>query len=171
MPDVFCVAYGSNLHPVRLRERVASARAVGVVELPGYALAFHKRGGDGSGKCLLYEAGGDALAYGVLYGLAAADKPALDRFEGLGVGYGEHALTVRLEGREHRAYLYMALPSHVAPAARPFHWYKQLVLAGARHHRLPQPYIAAIAAVPSIDDPDAHRARTHDALLARCRGA
>ena len=44
-------AYGSNLHPERLRERVPSAESLGVARLEAHVLRFHKRGRDGSGKC------------------------------------------------------------------------------------------------------------------------
>lgn len=38
MPSVYCIAYDSNLHPIRMEERVPSARALGIVELPGLTL-------------------------------------------------------------------------------------------------------------------------------------
>lgn len=47
-----CLAYGSNLHPLRLRKRVSTANLIGIVEMQGYQLAFHKRSTDESGKCL-----------------------------------------------------------------------------------------------------------------------
>ena len=44
-------AYGSNLHPGRLRKRVPSADLVGCAKIEGWSLNFNKRGKDGSGKC------------------------------------------------------------------------------------------------------------------------
>lgn len=88
MTDRFYLAYGSNLHPLRLVRRVPSARLVGTVPLPGYRLAFHKRGMDGSAKCdleLADESG--SLAYGAVYSVAAQDIHGLDRLEDLGAGY------------------------------------------------------------------------------------
>ena len=43
-------AYGSNLLPERLRERVPSARQMGSGYVNGRTLRFHKLEGDGSGK-------------------------------------------------------------------------------------------------------------------------
>nr|MDQ2697092.1 gamma-glutamylcyclotransferase [Pseudomonadota bacterium] len=81
-------AYGSNLHPLRLRERVPSATVLGVAELAGWRLRFHKRGQDRSGKCNIIPTGrsGDRVI-GVIYAMAAADKDKLDAAEGLGKGY------------------------------------------------------------------------------------
>ena len=58
LAPVICLAYGSNLHPFRLAQRrIRSARPIGVVPMQGKRLAFHKKSGDGSGKCLFYERG------------------------------------------------------------------------------------------------------------------
>ncbi len=47
---------------------------------------------------------------------------------------------------------------------RPYHWYKQLVILGARYLQLPEIYIAAIDATASIEDPDISR-RVANAML------
>ena len=60
------LAYGSNLHPLRLTLRVPSARVIGVVEMPGYMLEFHKRSIDGSGKCLIYTEQGEHHKMGLV---------------------------------------------------------------------------------------------------------
>jgi len=44
-------AYGSNLHPDRLKQRVPSARLCGPSVVEGWGLRFHKRGQDESSKC------------------------------------------------------------------------------------------------------------------------
>jgi len=38
MSEILYLAYGSNLHPLRLRQRVPSCRRLGPVSLPGYKL-------------------------------------------------------------------------------------------------------------------------------------
>lgn len=89
MPTVHYLAYGCNLHPLRLAARVPSARALDVIEMPGALLAFHKRSSDGSGKCLLYtEQGERHKTYGVLYEFDARDKGSLDLLEGKVRGTG-----------------------------------------------------------------------------------
>ncbi|NIQ98371.1 MAG: gamma-glutamylcyclotransferase, partial [Desulfuromonadales bacterium] len=60
-----------------------SCRLLGPVSLPGYRLVFHKIGMDESGKCDLLETGyPDDVAWGVLFSMDEADKPALDVAEG-----------------------------------------------------------------------------------------
>jgi gamma-glutamylcyclotransferase len=166
MTTVCCVAYGSNLHPVRMSERVPSSRAVGVVELAGYRLVFHKRSNDGSGKAML-ETASNALAYGVLYEFDLAEKAGLDRLEGSGYGYTEQQLRVSLSGKEHSAFVYMAASSYVDGSLRPYHWYKHLVLAGATYHCMPAEYIATLMSVPSVEDPDEKRRTRNEDLLQR----
>jgi len=160
------LAYGSNLHPLRLMERVPSARLVGVVVHARHRLLFHKRSGDGSGKCNLYHTGSDTdLVYGAIYELAPAEKPALDEFEGM--GYADRSVQVQYEGRDFRCFTYLAQQSHIEEDLNPYHWYKELVARGARYLNLPQEYIASIEAVESFEDPDARRRREREALLQR----
>jgi hypothetical protein len=171
MTKIHYLAYGSNLHPVRLAARVPSARAVGVVEMPGYALAFHKRSVDGSAKCLVYaDQGPQHRVYGVVYEFDSHEKAALDRHEGKGNGYYEQRLSVSLNDATHTPYLYLAESTHVDTQAIAYDWYKALVLAGARFHGFPAEYIAAIEAMPSQPDSDRARAKSNADLL-RAMGA
>lgn len=166
MPAIHYLAYGSNLHPLRLAARVPSANVLGVVEIPGFLLAFHKRSSDGSGKCLLYtEQGQHHRAYGVLYEFDTRDKAGLDVLEGNGKGYREQLVQFPLNGETYTPYLYVAQPTHIDPTLVPYHWYKNLVLAGARYHNFPANYIASIEATPSKSDPDAKRTREYEDLL------
>ena len=166
MATVHYLAYGSNLHPLRLAARVPSARVVGVVELPGYLLAFHKRSIDCSGKCLIYtEQGEHHKTYGVLYDFDAREKANLDAFEGSGKGYCEQLVQIPLNGETYTPYIYVAQSTHIDPRLVPYHWYKNLVLAGARYHRFPAEYIAAIEATPSKVDTDAKRTQDNEDLL------
>lgn len=161
-------AYGSNLHPLRLLERVPSANLVGPVQQSRHRLAFHKRGQDGSGKCNLFSTGsGSDLVYGALYTLDPEHKNALDRCEGLGCGYMENRITVQYQGRDYPCFTYIAEQSHIVDSLKPFHWYKQLVILGAKYLRFPDPYISAIEGVGSVDDPDAGRKKQGEALIAK----
>lgn len=166
MPTVHYLAYGSNLHPLRLAARVPSARAVGIVEMPGYLLAFHKRSIDGSGKCLIYtEEGEHHKMYGVLYKFDDREKANLDALEGSGNGYCEQLVQFPLNGETYTPYIYVAQSTHIDPALIPYHWYKNLVLAGAKYHNFPAEYIAVIEATPSKADPDAKRTQDNEHLL------
>ena len=169
---LYYLAYGSNLHPLRLRERVSSARFVGLVSLPGYRLSFSKRShADGSGKCM-YERVPmhSGCLHGAVYALDGGQRPLLDRHEGLGAGYHEQSVEVSLAGERLAAFTYAADADRVDRSLQPFDWYRELVLAGARFHRLPPAYVAAIEAVVAIPDPDAARASRQAALLARIQG-
>jgi hypothetical protein len=123
------LAYGSNLHPIRLRERAPSARLVGITALPGYQLAFHKRGRDGSGKCDLVGATAHhRRAFGAIYSIDPREKPLLDIAEGNGRGYLACPITVVHEAAAYRCFTYRAQPSQVAQHLSPYHWYKEFVL-------------------------------------------
>jgi len=80
----------------RIRERVPSAKAIGVGILRGYELRWHKSGWDDSGKCDVVKAGSlESQVYGVVYEIDAAEKPDLDEAEGLGAGYDEKQVEVQ----------------------------------------------------------------------------
>jgi len=153
-------AYGSNLFPPRLARRAPSARVVQTGRVLGRTLAFHKIGRDGSGKCdIPGVASGTAIVYGALIQIDEADWLELDRVEGAGKGYVRTGLTVDTDAGPVDADTYLALPKVIDPSLRPFHWYKQLVLEGARVHGFPELYLDAIRAVQAIQDDDADRAR------------
>lgn len=164
MPTVYYLAYGSNLHPRRLAARVPSARVVGVVEMPGYQLAFHKRSIDGSGKCLIYtEQGQHHKMYGVLYEFDSLEKDALDSAEGK--GYIEQLVQFSLNGEMYTPYVYVAQATHIDASLVPYHWYKDLVLAGASYHGFPADYVASIAATKSKPDFNVERKQKNENLL------
>lgn len=165
MSELLYLAYGSNMHPARLRARVPSASAAGVICLPGWHLHFHKRGQDGSAKCNIRPAARSAdRVHAVLYRIAAGHKPRLDEAEGLGNGYELAHLDIDGHGR---AFFYVASATHIDAGLQPYHWYKQYVLAGARHHALPAGYCAQITAVASMADPDLQRRARHRQVLAQ----
>lgn len=148
-------AYGSNMSVARLHARVPGARRLGLATLAGHALRFHKCGADGSAK-LDVVATGDAAdrVLGVLFGLTATEKAVLDAIEGPGYE-GVTVAVGNAEGAVVEAFMYRAL--RVDAALRPFAWYVHHVLTGAREAGLPADYVARIAAVETIDDPDAER--------------
>lgn len=155
------LAYGSNLYPPRLAARIAVLDILGTVALADEALEFRKRGADGSAKCTLTKRPG-AVAHAAVYAIAARDKPALDRIEGVGHGY-------RVEWRDAppygRCYVYRAERAALCDDLRPFDWYKAYVVAGARYHAFPPHYVAALESVVAEPDPDRRRAAEHFARL------
>ena len=169
-PRFISLAYGSNLHPFRLTQRVQSATPIGVVPMPGKRLAFQKRSDDGSGKCLFYESGDtEDMIYGVAYEIDMAEKPILDKLEGLGQGYNEQQVSFPLNGVTCHALVYVAASTHIDTTLVPYTWYKDMVVLGARYHRLPADYIAQIDAVISIPDPKTKRAADRAAIVENMR--
>ncbi|MGD2115279.1 MAG: gamma-glutamylcyclotransferase [Acidobacteriota bacterium] len=171
-------AYGSNMLTRRLARRVPSARPLGAARLPGHRIAFHKRGHDGSGKANITPTGRpDDLVHGVLFELAAAERPILDRIEG---GYERRTIRVHapalsalstvptLPDGAHGpvpALTYISGGRFLDDALLPFPWYKAFVVEGAREHGLPPAYVGRLAAVGVIRDPDPERARRNRAIV------
>jgi len=153
-------AYGSNMSSRRLRQRVPSARPAGTAALAGHRLAWHKKGRDGSGKCDIHLTDGDDLVYGVVYRIDPADKPRLDRAEGLGWGYQQKDIPVRLLRASETLIAFTYYAIRVDPAYIPYDWYRDHVLIGAREHGLPEPYIRQLENVPAFEDPDRRRERS-----------
>lgn len=166
MATFLSFSYGSNMLGARIRARVPSARALGIARLDAHALRWHKLGRDGSGKCdvVRHDRPG-ACVWGVVHEIALAEKPALDRAEGLGHGYDERSVVLAATSGPVEALLYVA--TRIDAAALPFDWYHALVLAGAREHRLPEGYVLALAAQRTQPDTDRARWRLHHSLISR----
>ena len=164
-------AYGSNLHPVRLIERIPSAELIGAVELTGYRLEFHKTSEDGSGKCNAFATGSSSdLIHGALYQLASGHKPTLDRIEGAGNGgYIASEISVWHGHHECACFTYLAEPSHLNDDLEPYHWYKQLVVLGAKYLNFPEAYIESIESVKSKEDPNQKRRQENQTLLRKIK--
>lgn len=146
-------SYGSNMSVRRLRQRVPSALVVTMATLERHELRFHKRSHDGSAKCDAFHTG-DALhsITGVVFRMDPAEKPQLDRAEGLGVDYAEKEVNlVCVRGEPLRATTYYAL--QIDAQLIPYHWYKHHVLTGASENGLPPDYVDQIASVESLHDP------------------
>ncbi|MBV8613701.1 MAG: gamma-glutamylcyclotransferase, partial [Acetobacteraceae bacterium] len=125
---------------------------------------FDKPGLDGSGKC-------DAEAtlvpqdrvYGVVYEIDSSQKPQLDKAEGLGRGYAQKDVEVISGEAVLSAVTYYA--TRKDRSLRPYRWYKEYVIAGARENSLPPEYIGLIERIDSIEDSDSRRAERARALL------
>lgn len=136
---VLYFAYGSNMLSEHLRSRITFLNVVGRASLKGKRMVFNKRSKDGSGKANLVESPG-SVTWGVLYEINAQDLETLDRIEG---GYERVAVRVRkLNGSEVEAVTYIS--EDLTNDSRPYEWYRNLLLSGAREHDLPQDYIAYV---------------------------
>lgn len=158
-------AYGSNMPLARIRARCPSARALGIAELRGHELRWHKSSKDGSGKCdFVASASPEVAVFGVLYEIAGADKRALDRAEGKDFGYEEINVDLLCGQEPVKAKAYRATSTD--PALRPYTWYRALVIAGAREHGLPDSYVAGLEAVLADEDADEVRHNENMRLMA-----
>jgi len=139
---------------LRIRRRVQSACVISTAHLLEHTLKFHKRSLDGSAKCdIVHTQGPDDIVYGVVFEMLASEKPILDEYEGLGNGYEQKSVSViQADGRSLEATTYYA--THFDASLKPYHWYKEHVLRGAREHALPLEHIQAIEAIPSTPDPN-----------------
>jgi gamma-glutamylcyclotransferase len=162
MSPLYYFAYGSNLHPRRLRLRTPGARPLGRANLRGYRLRLHKLGQDKSAKCdVCYTGRRDDLVHGAVYRLPRRDRIALDRAEDLGRGYRRVRLHVNLRGRRRMVFTYVALPEAIADGLAPFDWYLAYVLRGARYHGLPGGYVRRLRGGKAVRDDDAARRLHH----------
>jgi gamma-glutamylcyclotransferase (GGCT)/AIG2-like uncharacterized protein YtfP len=159
-------AYGSNMLTARLQARCASAQARSVVRVDDYKLSFFKKGRDGSGKAMTSKSAGGRV-FGVVFDLDESDLASLDRFEGVGQGYdrvGDFTAHNLDTGKPLDAVTYIANPDFIVSDLKPYDWYLNLVIAGARHHALPSDYAMALTATPSTADPEPDRPWRQEAL-------
>ncbi len=121
---------------------------------------------DGSGKCDAEFTGQRSdVVWGVVFELDPEEKPALDMAEGLGAGYMEKAVNILTEAGPLTAVTYFAIDKDAS--LRPYHWYKALVIAGAREHGLPSSYRSRLELVITVSDLDPARASVHNTLGTR----
>ena len=148
----FTFAYGSNMLCARMRDRCSSAVSLGVAELNGFMLRWHKRSKkDGSGKCDVISASSTPKrVFGVLYRVAMNQECLLDKAEGLGKGYTEIKILVICKGEWFAAKAYQA--TDIDHTLKPYSWYQALVVAGAKEHCLPEEYISQLEAVATQED-------------------
>jgi gamma-glutamylcyclotransferase (GGCT)/AIG2-like uncharacterized protein YtfP len=153
---VLYYAYGSNLDPVQMIERCPDAHVVGLGALHDHRLAFPRFSSGWEGGTAGVVPAHGATVWGVLFEVNEKGLLDLDRYEGCrGPGdpdnaYDREQLTVELtrpdDGsipRRVRAWAYVAREANPSPPSRR---YLDTILRGARHHRLPEEYVAALAA-------------------------
>lgn len=158
MSTIRYFAYGSNMLTQRLKKRCKSARAIGPAWVDGYKLAFHKASKDGSGKATLIKAD-DAAArvYGVIFSIDAKEKPALERAEGAGYACDNDFKVFSDPATPVEVITYIAVPESSDAALVPYDWYRNLIVAGACQHVLPEAYVKELEAIAANFDPDPAR--------------
>jgi len=155
-------AYGSNMNPDQMRSRAPGHRVVGLAALKEHRLAFPVYSNEWGGGVSSIQLHHGETVWGVLYEVSEEEIKTLDRFEGYRGPANQHNVydrehvTVELvrpdDGsfpRRVRADLYVARPSNPSPPSRR---YLDTLIAGSRHHRLPEEYITQLSAVPVMSE-------------------
>lgn len=168
MSELLYLAYGSNLHPVRIRERIPSAQFIGTTSVPGYRLSFSKRGADHSGKGHIHSTDDKQIQlFGAIYKIDSNHRQILDKIEG--PGYVPRSIEVLWKERPINCFVYFGEDSHLDESLKPFHWYKSLVVLGAQFNRFPEDYINPIQLTESVQDPDTTRRRSNEVLISKIK--
>ncbi len=154
-------AYGSNLDPEQMRSRCPGSRIVGLASLRNYRLIFPLPSERWGGGVSSVQPGHGQTVWGALYELTDPDLVALDGWEGFRASGDQHNIydreqvsvdLVRADDdsfpRRVRAWIYIARPWKPTPPSRR---YLDAILRGARHHRLPDEYIAGLEALTTED--------------------
>jgi gamma-glutamylcyclotransferase (GGCT)/AIG2-like uncharacterized protein YtfP len=147
-------AYGSNLNWEQMRGRCPAASFVSKARLDNHRLAFTRDSKKrGCGVADVVDTPGSAV-WGVLYEVTGPDIDALDRCEGFtagGAGNGyervQKSVVQVADARERLidAYVYIANKQTNPPP--PSIEYKQLIVEGARHWKLPDFYLRELEAI------------------------
>jgi len=152
------------MHPIRLKHRTPSAKFYKVISLKGYKLKFHKIGRDGSGKCNMFFTGAiNDIVYGVVYDIDKGDIKYLDEVEGVGQGYIKKHLYIKRITEE--IFFYIAQDEFIDNSLKPYSWYKDFVLEGAKYFSLPSYYIKEIEKITAIQDPLLSRVEEAENIL------
>ena len=160
-----CFAYGSNMLIKKLRVRCRNAVKIGVCKIKKHNLKFHKVSKDHSGKCdcELTQIESDEV-YGVLFRIPKSEAKSLDKAEGLGNGYEKKKIDVTtIEEGKDTAVMYCATDEAKDPNKKPYVWYLNQVIEGAKENYLPDDYIAKIRKVAADEDQDRARHATEAA--------
>ena len=96
--------------------------------------------------------------YGVLFSINKSEETSLDKAEGYPkYGYDKKPIDVITIKGEKYTSVRMYFANDIDPKKKPYHWYKEQVVQGAREHGLPEGYIKKIDDVESIPDQDPER--------------
>lgn len=135
-------AYGSNMNPQRIQERINRLPSKEPAMLPGYKLYFNKKayGKPGIGYANIVPTKGESV-YGILYRVTENELSQIDCHEGVYTGhYSKHEVTVLLkDGKEVIAVTYIACPDRISDGLLPEKSYLDHLLAAKDD--LPEAYV------------------------------
>ncbi|WP_216904274.1 gamma-glutamylcyclotransferase [Synechococcus sp. CCY 9618] len=142
-------SYGSNMDPLRLRQRCPGWDGHGLVaRLEGWRWGINKRSITGAGCAgIIAEAG--SHCWGVVHHLGPDDLAEIDRCEGAGTGrhYERQTVAVTTEAGERFDVLtYVPVPQARSEGLAATADYAGRILRGADHWQLPSPWRQSLAA-------------------------
>lgn len=140
-------AYGSNMDPTRLTERIGKYHTAHLATLRGYKFLYNKKSIDGSAKANLEE-DADSVVYGICYEIDKNDFDALDRCED-GYERKRNIDIILFDANNNKPYtakaaFYISKPKNrlILPTEMmPLESYKRIIIKGARYWKLDESYI------------------------------
>ena len=165
-------AYGSNMLKERLTARCAGARFVCAAQAAHFQLNFFKRSTDGSGKASIARTSDTkATVYGALFEIPLGERGKLDAAEGPDYDRDDAFVVIRNDsGEATNASVYIAKSTALDKKLRPYSWYRDLILEGAKQQHLNKNYMESLANIEVWADPVPTR-KTYQqalALLNKC---
>jgi len=153
-------AFGSNLDPDQMRARCPAHKVVGLAALREHKLIFPIFSTSWGGGVASLQLSHGRDVWGLLYELSDEDLHTLDGYEGFrGPGdahnlYEREPVWVELtrpeDGSVPRRVKAAAYLAHTANPSPPSRRYMDAVIKGARAHKLPDDYIAALMKLPVL---------------------
>lgn len=147
---IWYFAYGSNMDPSRMAQRICRSIKGRRALLNGWSLAFDKVGSaDGEGFANIHPFP-EKSVWGVLYEITEKELLALDHFEGVPRGeYRRERVRVDTEELGNvEAVVYVS--TRCAEKLKPRAKYLRYLLRGAKEHGIPENYIKLLATIPSL---------------------
>ena len=138
-------AYGSNLNFQQMKKRCPGSRLISRAEKNNHKLCFpiisSKRGN--SGVASIKRSEGNTVE-GFVYQITSEDLEKLDKYEALGKRYLRKKIFVTKPGKIKRlVWTYIAISDHMKNYP-PSGEYLDLILTGAKYHKLSKNYINRI---------------------------
>lgn len=147
---------------LRAPTRCPSTEPLAVGMLAGHVLAFRKESDDRSAKCDIPTGKPEDFVHGFVFRIASSERKQLEQAEGVGKGYEATVGEIVTSHGTIPCVTYVA--TRINDRLRPYDWYRDLVLAGALEHDLPDSYVTRIAETPTVPDPMPARTARQEAL-------
>jgi gamma-glutamylcyclotransferase (GGCT)/AIG2-like uncharacterized protein YtfP len=119
------IAYGSNLNLSQMAQRCPTAKVIGTSLLLNYRLLF--RGARESAVATVEPSQGGSVPV-LVWEMTSADEAALDHYEGWPSFYRKETVTVNMQGKNVRAFVY--LMNEGPPLGQPSCYYYSIIVEG-----------------------------------------